>query len=226
MGLDLLHLLMDQTEKPKARLLVSTHCLHCHALERLLRERMQRGSLESLEVINIEQSPEVAQLYAVRSVPWLQLDTYIFDEALTPSELDSWIETIKEQRGKSHYISYLLAHAKLDRAIEWVENGKATLKDVISILENPDEKINVRVGVGAILEHFENTEAMRAIVPDLISMLDSRNPMIRIDVCHYLSLTHSREVIDPLKRMLKDEDDQVRQVAQESIDVLLNGREN
>lgn len=211
---------MSQGDKPQALLLVSSHCPYCHTLETLLRERMSNGLLESLDVINIEQSPEVAQQYGVRSVPWLQLGDFVFDEVLAPAELDGWIAQVREGVGQSHYITHLLELGKLVKAIEWVEKGNATLKDMIPVLADPVAKMNIRLGVGAILEHFEDSQAIRAILPDLLALLSDSNPAIRTDACHYLSLTHSSDAVEALQKMLDDEDQQVRQVARESIEAL------
>lgn len=211
---------MKQITRPSALILVSTHCPHCHALETLLHERMEIGLIGELNIINVEQSPEVAQQYGVRSVPWLQLGNFVFDETLSPAELDRWIAHATEGNGQAQYIESLLERGKLVKVIEWIEQGNATLKVVIPILADPDTKMNVRVGVGAILEHFEDTQEIREIVLDLTALLSDRHPAIRTDACHYLSLTHSGAAIEPLKKMLDDEDGEVRQVAKESIEAL------
>jgi glutaredoxin len=211
---------MCPTDQPNALLLVSSHCPHCHMLETLLQERLSNGVLGELSVINIEQSPDVAQKKGVRSVPWLQLGNFLFDEALTPIDLDRWIEHAKEGDGQANFIAYLLERGKLVKAIEWIDQGNTTLEAVVPLLVDTDAKINVRVGVGAILEHFEDTQSIRAIISDLISLLKNENPVVRTDACHYLSLTHSRDAIEPLRAMLEDEDQQVREVASESIEEL------
>lgn len=212
---------MKETKQPGALLLVSNHCPHCHGLETLLRERMKTGALGGLRVVNIEQSPELAKQYGVRSVPWLQLGDFVFDGAMTPSELDEWIEQVNADGGQTRYIAYLLERGKLVMAIEWIEKSHTTLQVIIPLLVDPDARINIRVGVGAILEHFEDTDVIRAITFDLIGLLDNENPAIRTDVCHYLSLTHSIDVIAPLKQMLDDDDPQVREIARESIEALM-----
>ena len=211
---------MKPANKPTALILVSTHCPHCHALEKLLHQRMENGSLGELEVVNFEHSPEVAQQYGVRSVPWLRLGNFVFDEALTPADLDRWIGGTARASGAASYIAYLLEKGKLNKAIEWIEAGNASLSAILPVLQDPDVKINVRVGVSAILEHFEDTNTIRAAIPALTAMLGDSNPTVRIDVCHYLSLTHSIDVVESLKTMLEDEDEQVRQVARESIEAL------
>ena len=206
--------------KPVAVLLTSTHCPHCRSLKSLLMERNASGQLQQLDVIDIEQSPEVAQQYHVRSVPWLQLGDFVFDKALSPGELDYWINESTSDSGISHYLGYLLENGKLGNAIEWLEQGRATLQDVIPLLSNPDTKLNVRIGIGAIMETYEDTATIREIIPDLIGLIQHSHTTIRTDVCHYLSLTHSNDVIEPLTAMLADEDQQVRLTAKESLEEL------
>lgn len=211
---------MNISHDPVVLMLVSTHCPHCHALEKLLRERMDKGLLGKLDVINIEHSPDVARQHGVRSVPWLQIGDFIFNGSMTPAELDQWVTHVKAGTGQSDYIAYLLENGKLTKAIEWVEQGNTTLNSVIPLLEDIETKMNVRVGIGAILEHFEDTRAIREIIPDLIGLMQNENSSIRTDACHYLSLTHSMDIIESLKKMLDDEDSQVREVARESIEAL------
>lgn len=214
---------MNDINTLEALLLKSTHCPYCHALEMLLDERLKKAVLGKLDVINIEHSPEIAQQYGVRSVPWLQLGDFIFEDAMTPAELDRWIGLATSNQGQADYIVYLLEHGKLTRAIDWIEQGNASLNTVIPLLEDMDAKMNVRVGIGAIMEHFEGSLMIRDIIPELIGLMQNDNPVIRTDACHYLSLTQSMDVIESLKKMLDDEDEQVRQVAQESIDALMVG---
>lgn len=211
---------MNNSNKPRALLLVSSHCPHCHALEALLKERKSNGVLDQLDIVNIEKSPQEAQQHGVRSVPWLLLDDFVFDSAMTPAELDGWIEHAREGTGRADYIVHLLEHGELNNAIKWIEQGKAELKVLIPVLKNPDEKMNVRVGLGAIMEHYEGTQAIRDIIPELIGLMQSDHAMIRVDACHYLSLTHSMDIIESLMKMLDDENEQVREVARESIDDL------
>ncbi len=206
--------------KPVVTLLTSTHCPHCRALKNLLNERNEAGQFEQLNIINIEQSPEIAEKYQVRSVPWLQLGEFVFDGALTPGELDYWINEFSSDTGISHYFAYLLENGKLAKVIDWLEQGRARLEDILPLLADPNAKINVRLGIGAVMEHFEDTDEIREIIPGLIGLIQHEHPPIRIDVCHYLSLTYADTVIEPLTAMLDDEDAQVRQTAKESLEDL------
>ena len=57
---------------PDALLLISTHCPHCPAVLAALAELVKQGAIGRLEVVNLEQHPEVGQALGVRSVPWLR----------------------------------------------------------------------------------------------------------------------------------------------------------
>ncbi|HEC29195.1 MAG TPA: hypothetical protein ENI65_06380 [Gammaproteobacteria bacterium] len=212
---------MSAINSPEALLLTSTHCQHCHTLELLLHKRLADGRLKGLDVINIEQSPELVKQHNARSVPWLQLGTCIFDEALTPGELDHWIALITDNQARSPYLEYLLSNGKLDWVLEWFEHDKACLNDLIAILIKDDVKMNVRIGISAVMERYEDTDAIRKVVPELAKLIQHEDPVIRMDACHYLTLTRSDGITGPINNLLNDEDRQVRQIAQECLEEIV-----
>lgn len=205
---------------PTALLLVSTHCPHCHALQKLLQERYTSSKLSSLKVINIEQDPDAAQRYGVRSVPWLRLDGMQFDTAMTPAELDDWIERAANKQAATYYIEYLLLNGKLNQAINWLENGQYGLDAVLPLLSRDNVKINVRIGIGALMEHFAGTSALVQIIDQLSVLAENEDASLRADACHYLALTHSRQVLPVIEKMISDPDEQVREIARDSLDDL------
>jgi hypothetical protein len=193
-------------------------------MQGLLQERNQDGRLAGLEVINIDQSPETAQTYAVRSVPWLQLNDFEFDGVLTPVELDRWIEKTLDQDANTAYLEYLLLNGKLSSAIAWLERGKASIADLLPLIAKEDVKINVRIGIGAVLEHFEGRSAIREVIADLATLAVHHSPTVRADVCHYLMLSHTPDSVVHIEKMLQDEDEHVREIARDSLAELGNER--
>ena len=208
---------MNQQNGSLALLLISTQCPHCHVMQGLLQERYQDGRLAGLEVINIDQSPETAQTYAVRSVPWLQLNDFEFDGVLTPIELDRWIEKTLDQDANTAYLEYLLLNGKLSSAIAWLERGKASIADLLPLIVKEDVKINVRIGIGAVLENFEGSSTIREVITELAAMAVHHSPTVRADVCHYLMLTHAPDSVVHIEKMLQDEDEHVREIARDSL---------
>lgn len=206
--------------KPAAILLISRNCPHCASLKKQLGELNNQGELSALDVINVEKQPEIAKRYNVRSVPWLKLGSYEFDQGMTAGELNKWIGCFSTSEGDGRYIEYLLLNGKLSRAIDWFERGNGSLHDALMLIIKPDVKINVRIGIGALMEHFEGSEQIRKILPQILEMLNADNTAIRADMCHFLTLTNDKNMLSYLQGMLKDEDKHVREIAQEGIDDL------
>jgi len=211
---------MNTSNKPDAVLLVSSHCPHCHTLQSLLEEKLGEDKIANLKIINIEEDPSQTEKYTVRSVPWLKLGLFEFDGVLTPVELDHWIVKNGETGADIIFLEYLLENGKLKKVIDWLEEGKSSLKDFCSIIVKKDIKINVRIGVGAVMEHFEGTPTIVATIPDLEQMLEHENPVVRTDVCHYLMLSHHADAKPSIKKLLNDTDSEVRETARESLEEL------
>ncbi len=208
---------MSQKNGPHALLLISTHCPHCHVMQELLQQRVQDGHIDKLEIINIDESPDVAQSFHVRSVPWLKLDGFKFDRVLTPAELDRWIDKSSSTVAKTDYLEDLLANGKLTQAIESLEQGATSFSDLLPLIVRDDVKMNVRIGVGALFEHFEGDAAIRNVTSELAVMAEHRSPMVRADVCHFLMLTHTVESREIIEKLLQDNDTQVREIARDSL---------
>lgn len=211
---------MNQHNKPEALLLISTHCPHCHVQQTLLEQRLSQGQIKSLSVVNIDETEDVAINYKVRSVPWLRLGMLEFNGALAPAEMDHWITTACEDDGNIKYLQYLMENGKLQKVIKWLEQGKSSLREFASLIIKPDIKINVRIGIGAVMEHFEGTSTIVEIIPSLKEMLQNDSAVIRTDVCHYLMLTHNSNVKTIIEKLLEDKDVEVRNTARESLEEL------
>jgi len=205
--------------KPSALLLTSSQCPHCHSLEQLLTQRQSSGQLGELDVVNIEKSPEIAQQLGIRSVPWLRLGVLEFDSAPTSDELDDWLN-LSGQAALSAYLGYLLQNGKLQNVLEWIEQDKAGLSDLLPLLVDPEVKLNVRIGIGAVMESFEGHDQLKALYNNLVQFCQHKDPVVRIDACHYLALSHLPQALGVINKMLNDEHEHVREVAAESIELL------
>jgi HEAT repeat protein len=89
-------------------------------------------------------------------------------------------------------------------------------------MADPEAKINVRLGVGVIIEDMAESEEFKVVVPRLIKYMSSEDARIRSDACHYLSLTRDRSCIPAIEKLLSDESEEVREIAQESLDEMRN----
>jgi hypothetical protein len=77
-----------------------------------------------------------------------------------------------------------------------------------------------RIGIGVVMEEFADTKLLQSYRERLEKLLEAKEIRIRVDAAHYLSLTASRQAIVALKKHRNDDNADVREVIEDSIEVL------
>ena len=186
----------------------------------ILTEIMKAGQLSDLRIINIEDNQELASELGVRSVPWLQIGPFELLGSRTKQEILLWLQRASSFEGLSEYLEEMLLEGNIDAATKLVQRHPPALQNVIDLMADPEGKINVRLGVGVIIEELAESEGFKAVTPRLIDYLSNQDARIRGDACHYLSLTKDVSHIVEIEKLLSDESDEVREIAQDSLDDL------
>ncbi len=206
---------------PSVLMLMGSKCTFCGPMMQILMEIMKSGKLAELRVLNIEENMELAQQHGVRSVPWLQIGPFELAGSRTKKELLLWIERASSFDGVSDYLEEVLSEGKIEYANKLIKKHPQVLENVIDLMADPEAKINVRLGVGVIIEEMALSEEFKAVIPRLIEYLSDEDARIRGDACHYLSLTEDVSYVPVIKQLLSDENEEVREIAQDSLDELL-----
>ncbi|MHB9087538.1 MAG: thioredoxin family protein, partial [Thiobacillus sp.] len=133
---------------PDALLLISTHCPHCPAMLTALADLVKQGTVGRLEVVNLEQRPEVGQTLGVRSVPWLRIGGVELAGVRSKAELADWAAKADSEAGMADYFHLLLKEGQLPRAQALIEADPTLLAAVLPIVGNVDASLNVRLGAG------------------------------------------------------------------------------
>ncbi|MCW8906690.1 MAG: thioredoxin family protein [Sedimenticola sp.] len=205
---------------PEALALIGTHCPHCPALLESLAGLVKEGELSRLEVINLEQRPDIARELGVRSVPWVRIGSFELPGLRSREELTRWARAAASSTAIRDYIETMLAEGEVERVLTMIADAPDLMEQVIGLLDDPDAKINVRLGIGVIMEEYEGEPLLQQQVPLLGELTRHPDPRVRADACHYLALSGAggaRQFIDPL---LQDESPDVCEVAQESLQTL------
>lgn len=210
---------------PAATLLITPQCPHCPAVISALVALLKAGKIGKLEIINIVEHPETARQKGVRSVPWTQIGSLELSGALTGRELDKWVTVVREQQ-QSGYLAHLLETNRLREAIEQIKSAPQQLPDLLMLLNDLETPMAVRIGIGAVLEEFEETPLIQPAIEPLLAMLTSEHQQVRADAAHYLSLTAERKVIPALEPLLHDAAAEVREIAAETIEGLKSTSNN
>ncbi len=88
-----------------------------------------------------------------------------------------------------------------------------------------DERIRVRLGISALVETLseEDKKNIRKAIPGLIQNLNDEDARVRGDAAYLLGMIGDRDIVPHLMKLLDDDDDGVREIAEDSISEI-NGR--
>lgn len=201
-------------------MLVGTHCQHCAPVLKNLSELVKEGAIESLEVVNVEKKPDVAVALGVQSVPWIRFGWFELEGVRSKSELKRWAENVGTDSGVSEYYAEILAQGRVAQCLRFLQQYPETMSSIITLISDPDEKINVKLGVGVIMEEYATTEGFKVYIPKLVEYLKHDDARIRQDVCHYLALTENPDVLQYVESLLHDDSADVREEAVDSVEAL------
>ena len=213
---------MPEESKIQSQVLmfVGTHCQHCAPVLTSLSELVKEGVIDSLEVVNVEKRPEVAAQKGVQSVPWLQIGWFELEGVRTKTELKRWVENTSTAEGISEYYAEILSQGRVKQCLTFLRRYPETMQSILHLMSDPNEKINVRLGVGVIMEEYAASSDFEKHVPQHVEFLKHEDSRIRQDTCHYLSLTRRPELIKTIEPLLDDLNGDVREEAKDAIESL------
>ena len=212
------------TSPPQALMLLGTHCPHCPSVLGSLSELVKQGVISKLEVVNLEQRPDIGRELGVRSVPWVRIGPFEFSGLHSKAELQSWAEQAGTEQGMTKYFEQLLGDGEVMQVLSMISNDHSLLHALIGLVSDADAKINARIGAGVVMEDYEGKPELLALIPELGELTRHEDARVRSDACHYLSLTHDVSVKQYIEPLLDDEHEEVREVAEESLEVLNGAR--
>jgi HEAT repeat protein len=80
--------------------------------------------------------------------------------------------------------------------------------------------MGVKIGIGAMFEELADDGILWQLVPQLADLTEAGDAQTRADACHYLGLTGDPRATEAVKRLLEDENPEVREIAAETRDLL------
>ena len=83
-----------------------------------------------------------------------------------------------------------------------------------------DERMRVRIGATALIETLkqEDPDNVDKSLPYIIQVLDNQNPLYRGDAAYLLGILANPDALQPLAKILDDENENVRIIAKEAIE--------
>ena len=210
---------------PNALVIIGSGCHHCRTVLGGLTRLIEEGRIGRLEVVNLETMPELGQEMGARSVPWTRIGPFDLVGSLSFSELADWVDYAAAGNGWSAYYAHLLENRRLDEVVRRISDCPSTLTDLLNLLAGEETSMATRIAISAVIEELPGTQALNKAVPELEQLTLSDSPQVRADACHFLGLTGNRQAIPMVRRLLDDEDPDVREIAAETLSILGDGGE-
>lgn len=207
-------------QPPDALLLISQGCPHCPTVLAGLSELIKQGVIARLEVVNLSVNPGLGESMDVRSVPWLRLGPFELEGLRSPAELRQWATRAGTAQGMADYFRELLGDGQLDKVLSIIDRDTNQLGALLLLLEDEETELSVRVGIGAVMESFKGREALSLLIDPLAKLTHHRQAHVRGDAAHYLGLTRSPRAIPHVEPLMNDPENQVREIAGESLEHL------
>jgi len=203
--------------RPDVLLLVGKNCPHCHTVSQILQTMREREQIADLTVINVNEQPEQARALGVKSVPWMRIGTFEFQGLYSEPELLEWINKTDTEQGLTDYFEHLLAIGNMREVERRVADNGSVLRALLALLIRPELGLQHRLGISAVVEGQAGTDTLKEITDYLGELSGSDDSRVRCDVCYYLGLTHSPGAQIYIKPLLNDGDEEVREIARESL---------
>lgn len=200
-----------------AVLMVTSQCPHCTSVMRSLSEMVKQGELASLEIINIEKKPEAAEQLAVRSVPWVKMGWFELEGLHSHKELQAKALQASSEEGALVYISEELLEGRVNKVLSLLDRQHGLIQHVLTLLDDAEAKINIRLGIAVVMEEYASAKWFLPYISQLTEYTQHDDKRVRADVCHYLSLTENTVVIPAVQKLLNDDSEEVREVAEDSL---------
>lgn len=205
---------------PDVLMLLTSSCPHCPAVLVTLSNLVKRGVIGRLEIVNIGTHPDVAEQHGVRSVPWVRIGEFELSGVRSPAELERWAQRAGSVQGRADYLSEMLKNGLLPQANAVVDAHEAYVDALLWLLADTQTDMHVQVGIGAIFEHLQNSDVLRRHIEALGALTRHTDARVRADACHYLSFSGDVRALQFIEPLLNDADDQVRDIARESVESL------
>jgi len=211
---------MTSAQNPQALLFIATGCQHCPSVLQSLSEFVKSGVLSSLEVVNLQQNPERANELGIRSVPWVKIGPFELTGLRSKSELEQWIQRADEPSAMGDYFGELMTSSEIKKVHKIINEHPEYFPTLFELMAKTKTTLSVRIGIGAVIEDFTGSELLKNAIDRLGSYTKNPQAHVRNDACHYLGLSQSKKAIEYIQPLLNDENNEVREVAEETLEEL------
>lgn len=207
-------------------LFIAPGCPHCPGMIERLTGMLKNSQLPNLTIINIAVDRQLAEAHAIRSVPTLMIGDSLLSGVQSEQAIQQALDANSGSDPGSDSDQWQRAYneafesGQLEEVIEQIDVKTGRLRQLLTMLCDIETPLTSRIAISAVFEHFSDTHALSELIDDICAQADNPAESVRVDIAYLLGLTGSARAIPCLEKLLADDFEEVRETAEEAIDML------
>jgi alkyl hydroperoxide reductase subunit AhpF len=196
---------------------VGASCPHCPTAVRSANRLALASALVTVSIVDVQAHPQLAERFNVRSVPLTILDgSLAVSGVVPPSRLVDEIFSRDDDSHGEHLLLSLVEQGRFDEAVRQIRTGPGA-SHFLTVWK--DSTTSLRIGLMMAAETALENErtALDGLVPGLLPILGSEDPVLRGDTADLLGRIGHRDARDSLRTLLEDPNPDVAEIASEAL---------
>ncbi|MGD9202614.1 MAG: thioredoxin family protein [Chitinispirillia bacterium] len=200
---------------------ITSSCPHCQHAVRAANSLALQCEKISVSIYDIEQFPENAEKYSIKSVPLTVIDhRHIINNTVSEKVLAQYIlDRGTEENERTVFLSQINT-GNIDLTLKSIVDKAQNLKQFIYAWKN--STLSLRMGLFLLAEKVidHDRELFYIIIADLIDILSSQDIALRGDTVDLLSQIGHKDAIEPIKKLLNDPNPDIVELAKDALEEL------
>jgi hypothetical protein len=206
-------------ERPAELLVfVGASCPHCPGAVRSANRLALASTLVTVSIVDVQAHAQLAERFNVRAVPLTILDgSLAVTGVVRPADLVDKIFSRDDEGHGENLLLSLVDQGRFDETARQIRTDPgATHFLAIWKGSTTSLRIGLMMAVEAALEG--DRAALDVLVPGLLPVLESEDPVLRGDTADLLGRIGHRAARDPLRTLLEDPNPDVAEIASEALE--------
>ncbi len=195
-------------------LFVMQGCHACPEMERTFHDLKHKGEISELKVFDVNEYPQLAQQYNIRSVPYYMINGVAFTGLKSQSEILKLLQSGEIQNIR-FWIAEKLAEGQLAEVETRVVQQPETREAVMQLLEDIDTPLMLRIGLSAVIESLAEHGVLSDFEARFVELANHPQDRIAIDAIYYLQLLSTPLTLTKLAEIVQSGRPELQQQAQE-----------
>jgi hypothetical protein len=195
-------------------LFVMQGCQVCPQMERTFHDLQEKGEITELKIFDVNEHPQLAQHYNIRSVPYYRINGVAFTGLKSQAEILKLLDSQSEQ-SLQIWIADQLADGQLAEVETRVAQNPLARQALMTMLEDSDTPLMVRIGLTAIIESLAGIGLLAGLETRFVQLAEHPEDRIAIDAIYYLQLLSTPATLAKLAQIASSGKPELQQQAQE-----------